>query len=223
MLDLDGRVLVRDTRFPGITYNSKLISNSQVPRRLEDLLDSKWKGKIASTPYAGNFDRLADGRVLGYERTKAFLRRFSKGIAGLIRCGEDERIATGEFWVLALNCGNHEQALGKKNGLPVEGTVIEDIPLMLTHAYIVVPKNSAHPNLATLFAAFVVSAEGQQIIWENQRVASHLVGGTIIERQYKAVKDKSAKIVDFSASYTAGREKSLNEIRAEFQKIITQK
>lgn len=223
MLDLDGRVLLRDTRFPGITYNSKLVSNDEVPRRLEDLLDPKWSGKIASTPYAGSFDRLADTRVLGYEKTKAFLIRFSKAVAGLIRCGEDERIATGEFWLLALNCGNHEPALGKKNGLPVEGAVIEDIPLMMIHAYVVVPKNSAHPNLATLFAAFVVSAEGQQILWENQRVASHLVGGTTIERQYQAAKDRRARIVDFPASYTAGREKRLGEMRTEFQKILTQK
>lgn len=223
MLDLDRRVLLRDTRFPGITYNSTLVSSNEVPRRLEELLHPKWRGKIASTPYAGSFDRLADTRVLGYEKTKAFLMHFSKAVAGLIRCGEDERIAAGEFWVLALNCGNHEPALAKRSGLPVEGAVIEDIPLMMSHAYMAVPKNSAHPNLATLFAAFVVSAEGQQILWENQRVASHLVGGTTIEKQYQEAKNRSAKIVDFSASYTAGRERRLGEVRTEFQKILTQK
>src|SRR5262245_7911149 len=59
MIDWDDRVLVVVSRTPGFTYNTNLVPASEVPQRVEDVLNPKWRGKIASTPYAASFDRLA--------------------------------------------------------------------------------------------------------------------------------------------------------------------
>ena len=59
MVDWDGRVLIVVSRTPGLTYNTTMVRAEEVPQKVEDLLNPKWKGKIASTPYAASFDRLA--------------------------------------------------------------------------------------------------------------------------------------------------------------------
>ena len=102
MIDFDNRVLIVTTRTPGFTYNSKMVVGKDIPQRVEDVLNPKWKGKIASTPYAASFDRLA--MIWGEEKTTAFLEKFVKQVSGLIRCGEDDRIAAGEFAMLVFNC-----------------------------------------------------------------------------------------------------------------------
>jgi ABC-type Fe3+ transport system substrate-binding protein len=72
------------------------------PTVLEDFLKPAWKGKLASTPYAAGFDVLLADDVWGKERTVHYVRALSKQITGLIRCGEAERIATGEYLGLVM-------------------------------------------------------------------------------------------------------------------------
>src|SRR5918996_5713295 len=95
MVELDGRLLREATRYIGVSYNRQLVPDKDLPRRLDDLLNPKWKGKIASTPYAASFDRLVS--VIGLERPRDFLKRFTQNVAGLIRCGEEERLGGGGF------------------------------------------------------------------------------------------------------------------------------
>src|SRR5689334_24240910 len=59
MTDWDNRVLIVVSRTPGFTYNTNLVRANEVPQNIEDTLNPKWQGKIASTPYAASFDRLA--------------------------------------------------------------------------------------------------------------------------------------------------------------------
>ena len=76
MIDFDNKVLIVTTRTPGFTYNSKMVVGKDIPQRVEDVLNPKWKGKIASTPYAASFDRLS--MIWGEEKTTAFLEKFVK-------------------------------------------------------------------------------------------------------------------------------------------------
>ena len=144
-MDWDGRVLIVVSRTPGFTYNTNMVSANEVPQRVEDLLNPKWKGKIASTPYAASFDRLA--LIWGEEKTTAFLQKFSKQVAGLIRCGEEERVANGEFALLAFNCDLADANDMRQKGAPVGGRIFKDAGI-LSYWYLAVPSNSAHPNAA---------------------------------------------------------------------------
>lgn len=56
----------------GITYNTNFVSPIEVPKRLEDVLNPKWKGKIASTVNAAIFDRVAFRPEWGIERMRAW-------------------------------------------------------------------------------------------------------------------------------------------------------
>ncbi|MBI2359712.1 MAG: extracellular solute-binding protein [Deltaproteobacteria bacterium] len=220
MVELDNRVVLATTRFPGVSYNAKLVSKDDVPRRMDDLLDPKWKGKIASTPIAVSFDRVAD--VLGYAKIKEFLQKFSRQIGGLIQCGEMERLASGQFLLLAFDCGDYVAEQAKARGLPVESEILEDAA-HTGHFYLAVPKNSPHPNLATLFSGFLLSREGQQAFWEIQKSASHLVEGTPAQKRKKAIEERNIKLHGFTATYVAAREERLLKWRNEFMAILQKK
>src|SRR5581483_11677706 len=102
MVEVGGQVIRIVTGLSGATYNSALAPMK--PTKLDDFLKPEWKGKIASTPYAAGFDVLLAEDVWGKEKTVNFVRALSKQITGLIRCGEAERIATGEYLALVMDC-----------------------------------------------------------------------------------------------------------------------
>ena len=70
-------------RTPGITYNTQRVSGAAVPRTLQDLLKPEFKGRIASTPYAAGFNRLASPEVWGEQRTLEYARALTEQVAGL--------------------------------------------------------------------------------------------------------------------------------------------
>jgi iron(III) transport system substrate-binding protein len=220
MTDWDGRVLIVVSRTPGFTYNTNLVSAKDVPQKVEDVLNPKWKGKIASTPYAASFDRLA--LIWGEEKTTAFLRTFAKHVAGLIRCGEEERVANGEFAMMAFNCDLADQNEMREKGAPVSGNVFKDAGI-LSYWYLAVPSNAPHPNAATLLAALLVSKEGQDILWKSERTSSHLVEGTYM---YKFIKDQERQGVKFYAnpvSDVVKNREAQSRIRRKFQDILAGK
>jgi ABC-type Fe3+ transport system substrate-binding protein len=220
MVEMDGRLLREATRHIGVSYNQQLVPEKDLPRRLDDLLNPKWKGKIASTPYAASFDRLVS--VIGLEKTRDFLKRFSHNVAGLIRCGEEERLASGEFVILGLNCGNYEAERAQRQGLPIGARVLTDVPIV-GYWYLSIPKNSAHPNLATLFAGFLVTPDGQKVRYESVGATAHLVEGTPANKQYKELLAQGVQLRDFTAEYVIKNGKKLGELREEFQKILQQR
>jgi ABC-type Fe3+ transport system substrate-binding protein len=220
MIDWDGRVLIVVSRTPGFTYNTNLVSANDVPQKVEDVLNPKWKGKIASTPYAASFDRLA--LIWGEDKTTSFLRAFAKHAAGLIRCGEEERVANGEFAMMVFNCDLADQNEMREKGAPVSGRVFKDAGI-LSYWYLAVPSNSAHPNAATLLAAFLVTKEGQDILWKTERTSSHLVDGTYMN---KFVKDQERQGVKFYANPVADvvkNHEAQSRLRQKFQDILAGK
>ena len=216
-----GQLIRHADTLMGISYNTREISEKEVPQRLQDVLDPKWKGKIASTPYGTPFHFMASDRVWGYEKTTAFVKALSKQIGGLIRCGEDARIASGEFLMLVMNCGSYgSEHYALETGAPVGSAMLKDAPL-LTSFYLAVPKNSIHPNLATLLVGFLMTKEGQDILYREVGFTSTSVEGTDANRKIKDLKAKGIEIKRFTA--TAFREEGelLGRAMAEYIKILT--
>jgi iron(III) transport system substrate-binding protein len=217
MTDFDNKVLIVTTRTPGFTYNSKMVAGNDIPQRVEDVLNPKWKGKIASTPYAASFDRLS--MIWGEEKTTAFLQKFVKQVAGLIRCGEDERIASGEFAMLVFNCDLAAPQEAKEKGGPVDGQVFRDAGI-LSYWYVTVPTNARNPNAATLLAAFLLNKDGQEILYKTERSSSHLVKGTQMNRFVAEQEKRGVKFVAYSVSEVIKNAEEHSRIRQKFQKIL---
>lgn len=220
MVDWDGRVLIVVSRTPGFTYNTNMVGANEVPQKVEDLLNPKWKGKLASTPYAASFDRLA--LIWGEEKTTAFLQKYAKQVAGLIRCGEEERVANGEFAILAFNCDLADANDMREKGAPVNGRIFKDAGI-LSYWYLAVPSNSAHPNAAALLAAFLLTKEGQDILWKTEKTGSHLVEGTYMYKFVKEQEKQGVKFYDNPVSEVVKNQKNQSRVRQKFQDILAGK
>jgi ABC-type Fe3+ transport system substrate-binding protein len=194
-----------------------LVVGKDIPQRVEDVLNPKWKGKIASTPYAASFDRLS--MIWGEEKTTAFLEKFVKQVTGLIRCGEDDRIAAGEFAMLVFNCDLAAPQEAKEKGGPVDGQVFRDAGI-LSYWYVTVPSNARNSNAATLLAAFLLSKDGQDILYNTERSSSHLVKGTPMQKFVAEQEKRGVKFTAYSVSDVVKNAEEHSRIRQKFQKIL---
>ena len=80
-------------------YNSNLVSPRDVPKRWEDLLDPKWKGRLGVSTATHHFARLAAG-PWGEEKTTAYVRALAQQNPMLGRIGETySRLQLGEIAV----------------------------------------------------------------------------------------------------------------------------
>jgi ABC-type Fe3+ transport system substrate-binding protein len=181
-----GGVAIRiGTGMSGVTYNSELAPYK--PTKLSDFLDPRWKGKIASTPYAASFDSISSNDMWGPKKIINFVEKLSDNIAGLMRCGEMERIASGEFIALVMDCTGQSALVWKAKGAPID----QMIPLDAAQAryyYLSVPKNSARPAAAKLFIAFLHTVEGQKIIWDTWKIDLHLYPESRMSKLMKSLK-----------------------------------
>ena len=161
------RVAVRfATSLAGIMYNPKLAPMR--PTSMQDMLKPAWKGKIATTPYLANFDFLAATDVWGPEQALAYARKLSGQVSGLIRCPEVERIMSGEYLALVLDCGGLDAFKKIEQGAPLAQAIPRDFA-KLSYYYLSIPKHAQHPNAAKVYVAYLLSAEGQKLVWDTWR------------------------------------------------------
>ena len=145
---------------PGISYNEKLVPSNLVPRTLNDLLNPELKGKIASTPYALGIREYSAEDFLGSAALLKFLGKFTGQLGGLMRCTDVvDRLSSGEFWIMAPDCGGQDAWVARKKGAPVKHVLLQDL-VNVDLIYASVPVNSAAPNTAALVSAFLLEALG---------------------------------------------------------------
>jgi len=208
--------LLAYTLFNGMSYNTRLIPEKDVPHTLAEVFRPEWKGKLASTPYAAGFDRLA--LAYGDDKIRPIVQKMAEWAGGLIRCGEYERLASGEFLGLVLDCGQVEPQFMVENGGPIKLVPLDDA-LATTLTYFAIPKTSAHPNLAKLFAGFVVTPEGQAII-AKYGGTSHLVPGTPAYKEAKSFEARGLKLLAYTPDTIAPRLKDAAHYKQEYEHIL---
>jgi ABC-type Fe3+ transport system substrate-binding protein len=160
-VEADGTALKILTGLLGVTYNTQLAPSK--PESLADFLKPEWKGKIATTPYSAGFDILAGKDVFGSQKALDYAKQLTPQIAGLTRCDENERLASGEFLAMVIDCGDLGQQALISKGAPIAHFTPKDYPVMSFY-YLTVPKNASNPNAAILFTVFASMPEGQKII-----------------------------------------------------------
>jgi ABC-type Fe3+ transport system substrate-binding protein len=167
-VESDGSLLRMGVTVPVIVYNKQRAP--MVPRTLADMLRPEWKGKFATTAYVAGFPVLGAKGVWGKEKTIDFMRRFSAQVGGLIRCGaEVERVATGEYAALAMDCIAGNTITWQERGAPVDFVIPSDAA-QLHYYYVAIPKNTINPNAAKLFAVFMLTEAGQKLNWDTWKI-----------------------------------------------------
>jgi len=181
-------------------YNKNILPAKDLPRSWEDLLDPKWKGgKLGISSAVHHFARLAVG-AWGEEKGTRYVKALAEqkpivGNPGVI----NTKLQIGEILVF-VNQLNEFVYRAKVEGSPLafaEG--IEPVISPALHAG--VPKGARHPNVGSLFAAFLTSPEAQEI-WEKYAgLSSAFVPGTTMYkfvqgRKMVYLQDEHAQTVD---------------------------
>jgi len=158
-------------------FNTGLVPRGTEPKTYQDLLNPKWRGKLAWNGFptssgVGGFV----GTVLaemGKEKGIAYLRELSKqNIANLRGSAREvlDQVIAGEYPV-ALQIFNHHAVISAKKGAPVDWIKME--PATGTLSTISVLKNAPHPNAAKLLVDFIISKEGQQVFRDADYITAH--------------------------------------------------
>ena len=216
----DGRAVAVQSSTTGITYNSTRLSGSLAPRSLQDLLKPEYKGRVATTPYAASFDNLAVPELWGEQRTTEYVTRLADQVAGLIRCNELERIASGEFDAFAIDCSQGNALRMKADGAPIEFVIATDAPLIVP-LYLAVPKRSAHPNAAKLWINYLLSPEAQAILYETNFQDAAFVPGSRTAPEIEKLQAAGVRFTTVDvAYYQRNDDKEMARTLAKFQDIL---
>ena len=202
----DKRTIAVVSIVAGFIYNNKLIPPDKVPTSFADLLKPEWKGKIATPPYEGtNAAWLGLPEALGHDRMLAFFTDFAKQLGGITACGQSQRVASSEFLLFGLDCGDTESRLFARQGMPL-GEIYPKEAVGLSYYAVGIPQTAAHPNAALLLGSFMVTREGQALLWDVMAADNWKLPGSQLAPILTGLRDKGAKLVEYYALDAQHRE-----------------
>lgn len=208
------------TRIPGITYNSQRLTGADIPRSLNDLLRARFRGRVATTPDAATLDRLASPDVWTPDKSLAFVRKLAPQIGGVLECGEEGRIVTGEFDAFVYDCGSARAAQLKAAGALIGWSVPADAPFV-RYLYMGVPKTAAHPNAAKLWLNYMVGRQAQDIMFQHQYADHHLIPGSRAFSEVDRATKAGVKFFELTVeSVQAEEARGFKSIAPEIQTLL---
>jgi iron(III) transport system substrate-binding protein len=172
--------------FTVMGYNTKLVKPGEVPSTYEELLLPKWRGKLGIE--ASNVAWFAAvAKAMGEEKGLAYFQKLA-AMAPQIRNGHTlmaELVVAGEI-PIALTLYNQAVDKLKEKGAPIDWKPLA--PAFGRADGIAMAKHASHPHAALLFADFVLSAQGQRIIKERNRVpVNRTVDSSFDQRVFRII------------------------------------
>ena len=153
-----------------MAYNTQLVRPGEAPKKYEDLLASKWKGKSVNLQDPEWYVNLQ--RRMGKAKAINFLRALAAQQPAL-RDGHNitaQLLAAGEFQVVS-NTYAHIVARTKAQGGPVQ--YVFDEPVITYIHPVALAKFAPHPNAGKLLMSFILSSEGQKMLRDQGRIPGH--------------------------------------------------
>jgi iron(III) transport system substrate-binding protein len=150
-------------------FHATRVAPSDIPQRVEDLLQPRWRGNLALHGPPNNFAGRWTGMLLehlGEPATRDFLRRLGEQRPFLFNNSEVARngILAGEFDLSSAGLADGVRAI--RNGDPIRWTLLD--PSTLSPDILGFFRQAPHPYAAMLFLDWVTAPEGQQAMAEAQ-------------------------------------------------------
>jgi len=221
MVEGDNQSLRVYSGLPGTPYNKTRVPKNEIPKTLKDFLKPFWKGKLASTPYVTGLNLLAAKELWGRDVALDYVKQFSKQVAGLIRCNEMERVVTGEFLSLVMDCNGARTFELQTQGAPLEHVIPSDAA-MVRHFYLSIPKNAEHPNAAKLFSTFMLTKEAQKLLWESDFSDLYMFPESQLGQKVRALEKRGVKFFVPTLQWVNDNPE-IEKISEEMVKIVSQK
>jgi iron(III) transport system substrate-binding protein len=169
-----------------MAWNTNVVKAADVPSSYEELLDPKWAGRVALESADVAFFA-AVTKAMGEAKGIAFFRKLAATKPSM-RSGHTlmaELVAAGE---VPLAVDAHVQGIArlKARGAPVDWKPLQ--PAFGQPSSVGVARAAQHPKAALLFAEFILSPEGQEIIKSRNRVpASTAVDSPLNKFRYDTI------------------------------------
>jgi len=149
-----------------LMYNTNLVSKGDTPRDWGDLLNSKWRGeKISIDPE--EFSWLAGMEAyLGEEKTRSLMTGLAKQGVRWQKSQQNiaQLLAAGEF-PLGLGYATRTTVI-RATGAPINW-VRTTKPIVVDAHNVAMSAQPPHPNAAKLWIDFLLSYDGQKVLYEN--------------------------------------------------------
>jgi len=153
-----------------LAFNTQRIPAAEAPRSYADLLDPKWAGRFAiEADDVAWFAAVA--RAMGEKEGLAYFNKLA-AMKPQIRKGHTlmaELVAAGDV-DMALDAHVQGVARLKDKGAPIDWRPLD--PAFGQPSSVGITRQAPHPHAAALFAEFILSREGQEIIKARNRVPS---------------------------------------------------
>jgi iron(III) transport system substrate-binding protein len=147
--------------------NRNLMKKEDYPQRLEDLTDSKYRGKIAlSMPYFGtastHFSALY--QKMGEEKFREFIQKLKDNRVALLAGNSVVRDAVARGDYLFGLVDSDDVVVGIKNGLPIEMVYYnqESDGVFTIFGTVAMLKNAPNPKSAKRFIDYLLTKEQEQ-------------------------------------------------------------
>jgi iron(III) transport system substrate-binding protein len=169
--DPDGHWVSVHSLLNSMAYNTQLVKANEAPKKYEDLLAPRWKGRLGVNLQDPEWYVSLQHRW-GKEKARNFLKALAAQQPGL-RDGHNitaQLLAAGEFHAVS-NTYAHIAARIKGQGGPVQ--YVFDEPVITYVHPIALMKAAPHPNAGKLLISFILSVEGQRMLRDQGRIPSH--------------------------------------------------
>ncbi len=151
-------------------FNTSMVSRDEAPKTYDDLLDPKWKGKMAWNPNSSAGAIGFVGNILtsrGEDAGMDYLRKLSGqqivNVEASSRAILDQVIA-GEY-PIGLMMFNHHAVISARKGAPVDWLPMQPVPVAFDSLSLL--KDAPHPNAGKLLMEFLLSEEGQTVLAQS--------------------------------------------------------
>jgi ABC-type Fe3+ transport system substrate-binding protein len=188
----DGYSIGISTGTPGVLYNVSTGADFAQVKTIDDLLKPQYKGRFGTTAFVNGFDAMAAKSWEGEPKMLDYIKKLGPQAQGVLNCGGQDRVASGEFQALVLDCTG-----GYPNVAPYKGKLALAVPTdaaQLQYYEVLIPKNAQHPNAAILFALYLMTEQGQRGIFNGGGIDLDYYAET---NMHKFVADNEAKGIKF--------------------------
>ena len=188
----DGLSIGISTGTPGVLYNIATGSDFAQVKTIDDLLKPQYKGRFGTTAFVNGFDAMSAKGWEGEAKMADYIPKLGRQAQGILNCGGQDRVASGEFQALVLDCTG-----GYPNVDPYKGKLGLAVPAdaaQLQYYEILIPKNAQHPNAAILFTLYLMTEQGQRGIYNGGGIDLDYYAETSM---HKFVADNEAKGIKF--------------------------
>jgi len=185
--------------YNSLGFNTSLIPPVAAPRSLKDLIDPKWKGKMAITSTSTGVRWIGNALdTLGREYLEKMADQ-DVSVQDMAPAALINLVGSGEI-PLSPTIFDANVAIAKQKGAPVEWRPLE--PVVTTVGSSALMVKSPNPHTGLLFIDFLLSKEGQLLIMKGGLWSPREDIGTVEQKFKKAYLDEKYSPEELEAKFT---------------------